>query len=284
MERKLNDYLKDNIMDNKEVDIETYIGNELKDIFNIIKYETISSTNNVLKDMAKVDAKEWTVLIANEQTNGKGRMNRSFYSPSKLGIYMSILLKPDFLPSETLFLTPMTAVVVSKAIDKVFGVNTGIKWVNDIYFNDKKICGILAEGAISKDGLKNEYVVIGIGINILNPDNDFPIEIKDIAGSLICDNEIDVKNKDLFVENLKNRLVAEILIKMYKYYNANDKAFMNEYKNKSILLNKEIYILGDENKEKWRVIDIDSKASLVVENKEGIIKNISSGEVSVRLF
>ena len=282
MEKFLNDYMNNNVIENKETSIDTYISNDLKDILNIIKYETISSTNNVLKDMAKEDAKEWTVLIANEQTNGKGRMNRSFYSPSKSGIYMSILLKPNFSPSETLFLTPMTAVVVSEAIDEVFGVNTGIKWVNDIYLNDKKVCGILAEGSISKDGLKNEYVVIGIGINILNPNDDFPIEIKEIAGSLISGN--DVENKESFVENLKNRLIAEILTKMYKYYNSNDKAFMNEYKNKSILLNKEIYILGDENKEKWRVIDIDSCASLVVKNKEGIIKYISSGEVSVRLF
>lgn len=262
--------------------IETYLSKDLKNIFNIIKYDTISSTNNVLKDMAKEDANEWTVLIANEQTSGKGRLNRSFYSPSNSGIYMSILLKPNFSPYETLFLTPMTAVVVSEAIDKVFGINTGIKWVNDIYLNDKKVCGILAEGSISKDGLKNEYVIIGIGINILNPDNDFPSEIKEIAGSLVSND--DIKNKELFVENLKNRLVAEILTKMYKYYNANDRAFMNKYKNKSILLNKEIYILGDENKEKWRVLDIDTNASLVVENKEGIIKNISSGEVSVRLF
>lgn len=282
MKKKLNDYIKINAIDNKKINIETYLGNELKDIFNIIKYETISSTNNVLKDMAKEDAKEWTVLIANEQTKGKGRMNRSFFSPCNSGIYMSLLLKPDFSPSETLFLTPMTAVVVSEAIDKVFGIRTGIKWVNDIYLNDKKVCGILAESAISKDGLKNEYVVIGIGINILNPDDDFPVEIRDIAGSLISSN--DVENKELFVENLKNRLIAEILTKMYKYYNANDKAFMNEYRKKSILLNKEIYILGDENKEKWRVIDIDSCASLIVKNKEGIIKHISSGEVSVRLF
>ena len=282
MENSLKNYMKKNVIDNDEVGIEKHISADLREVFNIIKYEKISSTNTVLKDMAKADAKEWTVLIANEQTNGKGRMNRNFYSPCNSGIYMSVLLKPDFLPSETLFLTPMTAVVVSEAIDKVLNVCTGIKWVNDIYLNDKKVCGILAEGAISKDGLKNDYVVIGIGINISNPDNNFPSELKEIAGSLISDKNLE--NKELFVENLKNKLIAEILTKMYKYYNANDKAFMKEYKNKSILINKEVYILGDENKEKWKVIDIDASASLVVENKEGIIKTISSGEVSVRLF
>ena len=282
MENSLKNYMKKNVIDNEEVGIEKHISADLREVFNIIKYEKISSTNTVLKDMAKADAKEWTVLIANEQTNGKGRMNRNFYSPCNSGIYMSVLLKPDFLPSETLFLTPMTAVVVSEAIDKVLNVCTGIKWVNDIYLNDKKVCGILAEGAISKDGLKNDYVVIGIGINISNPDNNFPSELKEIAGSLISDKNLE--NKELFVENLKNKLIAEILTKMYKYYNANDKAFMKEYKNKSILINKEVYILGDENKEKWKVIDIDASASLVVENKEGIIKTISSGEVSVRLF
>lgn len=282
MENSLKNYMKNNVIDNDEVGIEKHISADLREVFNIIKYEKISSTNTVLKDMAKADAKEWTVLIANEQTNGKGRMNRNFYSPCNSGIYMSVLLKPDFLPSETLFLTPMTAVVVSEAIDKVLNVCTGIKWVNDIYLNDKKVCGILAEGAISKDGLKNDYVVIGIGINISNPDNNFPSELKEIAGSLISDKNLE--NKELFVENLKNKLIAEILTKMYKYYNANDKAFMKEYKNKSILINKEVYILGDENKEKWKVIDIDASASLVVENKEGIIKTISSGEVSVRLF
>ncbi|MBQ3545151.1 MAG: biotin--[Lachnospiraceae bacterium] len=282
MENSLKNYMKNNVIDNDEVGIEKHISADLREVFNIIKYEKISSTNTVLKDMAKADAKEWTVLIANEQTNGKGRMNRNFYSPCNSGIYMSVLLKPDFLPSQTLFLTPMTAVVVSEAIDKVLNVCTGIKWVNDIYLNDKKVCGILAEGAISKDGLKNDYVVIGIGINISNPDDDFPSELKEIAGSLISDKNLE--NKELFVENLKNKLIAEILTKMYKYYNANDKAFMKEYKNKSILINKEVYILGDENKEKWKVIDIDASASLVVENKEGIIKTISSGEVSVRLF
>ena len=266
--------------------IEKYLETNLKNIFDITEYDIITSTNTVLKQMASEGEREWKVLIANEQTEGKGRMNRKFYSPSKSGLYMSILLRPCIAPSETLFLTPMTAVAVSEAIESVFNVNTGIKWVNDIFLNDKKICGILAEASINETGERNEYVVIGIGINITNPENDFPNEIKEIAGSLINKDNQDTKNSKNIkkIDDIKNRLVAEILSKMYKYYKTEKIIYMNKYKEKSILMDRYIYMLSDESKEKWKVIDIDSSASLVVKNDEGIIKTISSGEVSVRVF
>lgn len=253
--------------------------NEQKDKFDIRIYKTVSSTNTLLKKMASEGEAEWTVVLAKEQTEGKGRMNRKFYSPSDTGIYMSILLRPDFAATESLFITTMAAVAVAEGIDDILHTETKIKWVNDIYQNDKKVCGILTEASINVENAKLEYAVLGIGINVKEPKTEFPEEIRHIAGSLGGEKLSDEKS-----DNLRNRLIADILVRIYNYYLRLDRhEFMSKYKEKSMLIGKEVYILSDKEQKGLQVLDIDENAALVVQDFEGNIQHISSGEVSVRL-
>ena len=147
----------------------------------IIEKDSVTSTNTELIEMAKNGAKEGTVLIASEQTAGKGRTGKSFYSPEGSGVYLSILLRPDFKPEDALFLTTIAAVATAKAIESVSDKEAKIKWVNDVYLDNKKVCGILTESALSSDMEKLDYAVVGIGINLCPPEGGFPDDIKNIA-------------------------------------------------------------------------------------------------------
>lgn len=256
-----------------------YLPEQLKENIDFQVLKRVSSTNTLLKQMAVDGEKEWKVLVAEEQTAGRGRMNRTFYSPSNSGIYMSILLRPDFNASESLFITTMAAVAVAEGIEEVLHTKAEIKWVNDIYCKDKKVCGILTEASINVETSRLDYAVLGIGINVKTPEGDFPEEIKNVAGSLV-EPESDYEN----VENLRNRLIADIITRIYEYYVRLDShEFMRKYKEKSMLIGKEVYIMSDKKKEGLLVLDIDDNAALVVEHKDGRIEHLSSGEVSVRL-
>lgn len=259
--------------------IRRYLPDRLKEKIDFELLKRVSSTNTLLKQMAAEGEREWKVLIAEEQTAGKGRMNRTFYSPSNTGIYMSILLRPDFNASESLFITTMAAVAVAEGIETVFQTEAEIKWVNDIYCKDKKVCGILTEAAINVETSRLDYAVLGIGINVKTPNDDFPDEIKNVAGSLAGKNT-DSESGD----NLRNRLISVIVTKIYDYYLRLDRhEFMSKYKEKSMLIGKEVYVMSDKDKEGLLVLDIDDNAALVVKHKDGRIEHISSGEVSVRI-
>lgn len=259
--------------------IRRYLPDRLKEKIDFELLKRVSSTNTLLKQMAAEGEREWKVLIAEEQTAGKGRMNRTFYSPSNTGIYMSILLRPDFNASESLFITTMAAVAVAEGIETVFQTEAEIKWVNDIYCKDKKVCGILTEAAINVETSRLDYAVLGIGINVKTPNDDFPDEIKNVAGSLAGKNT-DSESDD----NLRNRLISVIVTKIYDYYLRLDRhEFMSKYKEKSMLIGKEVYVMSDKDKEGLLVLDIDDNAALVVKHKDGRIEHISSGEVSVRI-
>ena len=138
-----------------------------------IKLETVDSTNNYAKKIFDSLETEKTVIIANEQTNGRGRQGRSFHSPKDNGIYMSIVLKKECKLEALNMLTVISAVAVSKAIYNITKLNNEIKWVNDIYINLKKVCGILAESVNIKSNGLTDGVIVGIGINIKTTD-DFP--------------------------------------------------------------------------------------------------------------
>lgn len=257
--------------------INNYIDDKIKSKLNIKVYKTITSTNTILKEFANQSEAEWTILVAEEQSNGRGRMNRVFYSPSSTGIYMSVLLRPDFDAKESMFITTMTAVAVARAIDKICNVESSIKWVNDIYINNKKVCGILTEASMNVELNKLDYAIVGIGINVTKPKENFPEELKDIAGAIFDDSNV-------FDNNIRNKLVAEIITNIYNFYNTFTKhEFIECYRKKSFLIGKEVYILSDLEKTPLKVIDVDENAALVVKTKDGIVKKLSSGEVSVRI-
>ncbi len=247
------------------------INNELEYDCDIILLDEIDSTNNYLKILAEKGAKEDTVVIAKSQTSGKGRLGRTFYS-SLGGVYMSLLLKPKFSAEKSLFITTAAAVAVANAVESKTGNKTQIKWVNDIFVDSKKVCGILTEASIDFETGGLNYAVLGIGINIRKPKDDFPEEIKQIAG-VISEDEVDVSS-----------LIASVLNNFLKIYNNFENSdFMSEYKEKSLVIGKDIFVLKGEKRARARALDIDENARLLVEYENGEREYLSSGEVSVRL-
>jgi len=239
---------------------------------NYIHKLVIDSTNNFAKEMAS-KVPDGTVIIAEEQTAGRGRLGRSWISQKGCGIWMSIILKPNIQPQEALNLTQVAAISVVKAIEEVFHVESKIKWPNDIILNNKKVCGILTEMSSEID--KINYVIIGIGVNV-NCDN-FPEELKGKATSLYLETNSKVDRK---------KLTASILNNLEFYYNAYlQKGF--EYIRpicieKSITIGRQIKVIANEGEIEGKAVTIDNNGSLVVETKEGKRLSIISGDVSVR--
>lgn len=239
-------------------------------------YKSVTSTNTVVKTLAMEGEPEGKVIIAEEQTKGKGRLGRSFYSPKGSGIYFSILLRPQMKAEDALFITTSAAVAVARAIEKVSDCRAKIKWVNDIYCDGKKVCGILTEAGVDFESRGLEYAVLGIGINVAKPAGDFPEELRDKATSLFGDKPNQPETR--------SRLVAEVLNEFWECYRqGTTKEYMTEYKERSFLIGQQVYVVNQEELGLARVIDIDEEARLVVQLQDGTIKMLSSGEVSVNL-
>ena len=244
--------------------------------FEIEIFDTVVSTNTLLREMAEKGKNEKTVVISAHQTGGKGRMGRNFYSPLGSGIYMSLLLRPDLYVKDSILVTTCAAVSVCRAIEKVCNKKTDIKWVNDIYIDNKKICGILTEASINLESGKPEYIVLGIGLNLDRPDNDFPDDIKNIAGALFEN----IKE----AENLKNMLVAEIINCFYEEYeHITEKRFYSEYVSRMFLIGKKVKVLSQK-EYVADVIGLDEDFSLVVKDVDGKTFKLNSGEVSTSLY
>ena len=238
-------------------------------------FPVITSTNTVLKSMAMEDAPAGTALLAAEQTAGRGRLGRSFYSPSASGLYLSLLLRPDLNPQEATRLTACAAVVVAEAIEEFSGQPADIKWVNDVYFGGKKVCGILTEAGLDLESGRTSYVVIGIGINLRIPENDFPEEIRSVAGAVFGKEP---------VPELRNRLAARVLDKLADYTaDPNSDALFEAYKKRSFVPGKKITILSP-GKEPVaaEALDLNRDFSLQVRLEDGNVQSLSSGEVSIR--
>ena len=250
--------------------LEQYLEQKL----NITIFDELDSTNNYLKKIGSQGEKENQLVIALSQTGGRGRMGRSFYSPNGTGIYFSLLLHPEFSAEKSLFLTVMAAVSVAETVMKYNKNDVKIKWVNDIYINGKKVCGILTEGAVN-NSKKLDYAVVGIGINVIAPENVFPDDIKDIATAIFPGNS---------EENIKEKIVADVINRFFSMYNGDDKDYIRRYKDYSYLTGKEINIIQGDSTRPATVIDITDDCHLLVKNEKGEIEEISSGDVSVRLL
>lgn len=238
-------------------------------------FKTITSTNTVLKEMAEKDAPEGTVLIASEQTAGRGRLSRSFYSPAGTGVYMSLLMRPSFTPEKSLYITTAAAVAVSEAIEAVTKRAAKIKWVNDVYLNDKKACGILTEASFNMESKQLAYAVVGIGINLRKPENGFPENLAPIITSVFDENNYSTDARD--------RLIAMVISTFWHYYqNLSEKTFLKGYKDRSLLNGKEVYVLGGNSKKIATALDIDDEFRLHVRYKDGTDEYLQSGEVSVK--
>lgn len=238
-------------------------------------YETIESTNKTAKEIAQQEDKEGTVIISEEQTEGRGRLGRNWISPKGKGIWMSIVIKPNIAPTDASKVTQLTAAAVYSALNEM-GIETQIKWPNDIILNEKKVCGILTE--MSSEMMQINYMVVGIGINVNLNSEDIPEDIREKATSLKIEIEKKVDRK---------KLIGKILNKFEYFY----ELFINESdiseaisicREKSILIGKNIRIIERKQELQREAIDLTENGELVVKDEFGNTSVVISGEVSVR--
>ncbi|HHW01518.1 MAG TPA: biotin--[acetyl-CoA-carboxylase] ligase [Thermoanaerobacterales bacterium] len=239
----------------------------------IYYYSTIGSTNSEAKRIAQEGAPHGTLIIAEEQTKGKGRMGRSWTSPRGTGIWISIIMKPQMMPSEAPKLTILTAVAVAEAINEETNINAVIKWPNDILIQGKKVCGILTEMSAELDIVN--YVVIGVGINVNN--DTFPEEVKDRAISLKI-----AKGKT--VDRL--RVLACFLEKLEKHYaiamSQGFEAVFDRWRKLCCNLGKPVEIVTKNGFFSGVAIDIDEHGALIVKKDDGNFEKLFSGDVSLK--
>ncbi len=248
--------------------------NSDKNIFQINCYDRVTSTNLIAKEKAQQGAGEGYIVIADYQTAGRGRLGRSFFSPSDTGIYFSIVLKPKRKIESAVLITTAAAAATANAIESVCNKQADIKWVNDIFVNDKKVCGILAESVINSNDDLPEYIVLGIGINVYNPNDGFPSEISDTAGYLLEKNEA----------NTKNKLIAKILDNFWIFYERlENKEFFEDYKNRNLAIGKNIIVITPTENKNAKCVGIDDNFRLLVEFENGQKDAISTGEISIRI-
>ena len=238
-------------------------------------YKTIDSTKQEAKKfLMDDDIPHGTVLLSEEQTAGRGRFQRKFFSPSNNGIYMSVILRPNIELSKAIHITTSAAVSICRAIENLTNKRPKIKWVNDIFLDEKKICGILTEASGNFESGRVENVVVGIGINFKTKEADFPDDIKDVAGSIFEGEEPNIT---------RNQLVAEILNELlYMCDNLEDKSIMQEYKVLSFVLGKKVSFLKNNRLNKAKAVDISDEGALVVQYENGDLDYLNSGEVSIK--
>jgi len=238
-------------------------------------YDTIDSTNTRAKALARQGAPAGTVLISHSQTQGRGRLGRSFHSPAGLGLYLSVILRPQCKPEMLMHLTCAAAVAACNALERVCGVRPGVKWINDLVLEDRKLGGILTELSVDpKTGLV-EYAVIGIGINCRHEKEDFPSQLHPIATSL----RIAGLQADIPV--LAAALIGA-LFSMDATLLPGRKEMIVQYRKDCITLGREITVHRGDTVTPGKALDVDDDGALVVAYRDGTVSTVNSGEVSVR--
>ena len=236
--------------------------------------DCLPSTNLELKRLAEAGAPQGTIVIAREQTAGRGRMGRTYYSQKDTGLYFSCLLRPDCAPTELMHLTCAVGVAVCQAIGRACGVTPQVKWINDLVLNRKKLGGILTELSINPKTMLVEYAIIGIGINCLQ--NAFPEDISQIATSLLMET-----GKVCTPSHLSVFLTEELEI-LSRTLLSSKAQWMDAYKAICLTLGKEVKVLTGETEYTGIAKDITPDGSLFIVLPDGSEKILASGEASVR--
>ncbi len=238
-------------------------------IDDVLVFDTLDSTNNEAKRLIESGASRPAIIAAATQSSGRGRLGRAFYSPKDTGAYFSLII-PDIAPEAAALITPAAAAAAHRAIFSLSGKRTGIKWVNDLYLNGKKVAGILAEAVRGADGALLG-VVVGIGINIST--EDFPAELDTVAASL--------GEKDIDINELIS-LTAKHLFAFAE--NIAEREFIDDYKKYSTVLGKDISYTANGEKHEAHAVDIDRDGGLVIVTRGGEKKTLIGGEISVRVI
>ena len=225
--------------------------------------EETDSTNRVAKELARQGAPHGTAVLAKRQTAGRGRLGRSFFSPEG-GLYLSVILRPQCKPEDLALMTPMAAVAVCRALEQVCAVSPRIKWVNDLYLGDKKVCGILCEAV-------GTAVIVGIGLNLKAPEGGFPPDINAAALQV----------------SLQPSVVAEAIVEELRKscYGLRSRDFLEDYRKYNMVLQRELMIhpMQGAPYPAWGKT-IDHRGRLVVETADGNEQVLDSGEVSIGLY
>ncbi len=232
-------------------------------------FDSIDSTNNYLKENHE-KLPHFNVAVASDQTAGRGSKGRSFFSPPDTGLYISILLKDGLTAQDAELLTTSAAVAACRALVNAVRCRPQIKWINDIYMENRKVSGILTEGAI-KDG-KPEYSVVGIGFNVYPPAGGFPEDIKDKAGAVTT-----------FVKEGQRAAIAAGFIKeFHEIFTSKDTDYIDEYKRLNFLPGRQITVVKPGGTKPAKALYVNDKCHLVVEYPDGNREALSFGEVTIK--
>ncbi|MDD7027070.1 MAG: biotin--[acetyl-CoA-carboxylase] ligase [Lachnospiraceae bacterium] len=251
-----------------------YLDQECRDM-ELTVLPTVTSTNALIREKANQGAAEGDTVIANEQTEGRGRYGRDFFSPSQTGIYLSVLLRPSHYPAhQAVRLTVIGAVAMCEAIEAVSHEKAQIKWVNDIYVREKKVCGILTEASLGIESGVLDYVILGAGINLYPPLDGFPKELEETAGAVFLHTR----------EEVKNRLAAVFLNRfMYYYHRMEETDYREEYRRRNLAVGRQVTVILGEEKRSAFVYGIDDECRLMVKYENGERQSLSYGEIRIRL-
>lgn len=234
-------------------------------------YESLGSTNDEAKRLARAGAPHGTAVTARRQTAGKGRLGRSFYSPADAGMYVSVVLRPQMPAEQSLLITSAAAVAAARAIERVSGVEVKIKWVNDLYFTGKKLCGILSEASLGADG-RPEFIIVGIGVNLTR--ESFPPQLQEITTSILESGGRPVTPQVLLEETVRELLGVCGQLE--------ERSFLSEYRARSCVIGKQVRLVGGGNDRMVYALGIDDNAHLVVQSPKGECFTVGSGEISIK--
>ena len=240
-------------------------------------YDSVTSTNSEAKRLALEGAADGTLVVSGQQTAGRGRLGRSFYSP-KEGIYLSVIIRPRFDVSKSVLITCAAAVAVAESVKEIAGKDARIKWVNDVYVDDRKVCGILTEGITDFESGQIEAVIIGIGVN--TDVSNFPDDLKRIAGAVDGDYSA-------------SELAGAIASRTIDYaHTIEERTFIDSYRSMSTVIGKKITVYKGQYKVNpedeiegvtAEVKNIDNDGRLIVVYEDGTEEALSSGEITIRL-
>ena len=235
-------------------------------------HESIASTNTRAKELAAKGAPHGFLVAADTQSGGRGRFGRPFFSPERAGIYISFILRPRMPAEKAVMITSMAAVAVAQAIEALADADVKIKWVNDLYISDRKVCGILSEASMDFESGQLEYVVLGIGVNVGRI--GFPEELRNIATSIFNETGAAVS---------RNRLIAEIANQLETLWDGLETAsFMDEFRSRSNVIGRQVAVLRGSERFEAVAVDIDDQGRLVVRTDAGL-EYLGSGEISLKL-
>lgn len=252
-------------------------------------YDILASTNTKAKELVGDGAPHGTVVIADQQSAGRGRLGRRFFSPAGCGIYLSAIIRPDecgLAMSDITLLTTAASVAVARAVSQVLNKEAKIKWVNDLYYDGKKVCGILTESVIDPKRGTIDAIIVGIGVNYREPDGGFPEELQGIAGALVGADETAGGTKDALAEAIAARMfdvLAEIP----------DRRFLDDYRSRSLLLGRQVRIFpqgapgshpdcAQSDNAVVTVLGIADNGGLMVQYDDGRQETLTTGEISLR--